>query len=543
MPKIILADRIYIPKKLVDMRLIKKGYERHLYNEKKCMRCENKPDRFNDICAVCPGHLGFFKTWKKDNIKGTDYIGLPIGNRKLVYKYTGISFNDANVYDIRANVKAKHPLTFVKKLRDGTEKINGIRTANQKAIVKDFWKFKNGMIKAKPRTGKTVAATYLITKFKRRTLFITHEKELLKQALRTIRGFTDVRELEKKYNRKLVGIIQKPSDWNEEWDIVLCTYQKFIHKKTGIATIKKHVREKFGLIVVDEAHRGNAEAYVKFLTVMDMKYRLMLTATDKRKDGKDFLVDQFLGPVVVEDDTPAMVPNVKIHYTGITPKYEWRGMTAFVKAISWLAEHEERNKRLVKQVFKDLRENDKHCIVIPVNRVNQAIQVAQMINDQAEYNNKNKGEDWSRELALPLYDKCNPSRTYVMKAARTATETRVIVSIVKMVREGTDVEAWTHLYLQFPMSNEANFFQMTQRICTPYEGKPEPVLRIYVDNIGLSYGCFAGTWGHGIMKYKYKIDADNRAFAMKILDARKVSKKSYGNYGEDSEKTTIKIRW
>jgi len=354
--KIILADNVYIPKDQVDMDKIRAGYERHVYNEKVCKKCDNLDDRFNDICSTCPAHQGFYVTWKKETINNKRYIGLPKGDLGRIERYTGIDLYDPKlkVDDRRAKVKARHPLTFTKKLYTGKEIINGVKTCNQIRAVKTFWEYKYGIIKSVPRSGKTVMAARLICAFKRRTLFIANERELLKQGLRTMRAFTNVRELEAKHKTKLVGIIQKESDWDENWDTVFCTYQKLISAK-GRKILRKYIHKKFGSLCVDEVHRANAHAYAECLNFIDTEFAWALTATDKRKDQLQFLVRQIIGPVVVKTEAEGLVPNVHVHYTGFAPKNEWSGMTAYTNANTWLAGHKERNKILVRQIFRDLR--------------------------------------------------------------------------------------------------------------------------------------------------------------------------------------------
>lgn len=525
-PPIILADKAYIPRKQVKIARVKKHYERHVYNEKRCAKCDNKPDRFNDICAQCPHHLAFIKTWQKEEIKGKPYIGLPVGDADGIFNNLGIDINNASVKDIRSAVpmSVADDIRFTGKLYDGTQVINKIKTANQRKIIKRFWKRKRGLIEAAPRTGKTAMAVRLITAFKLRTIVFAHERELLKQFLRAVRKFTNIKALEAQTGRKLVGIVQHERDWKENWDIVLVNYQKFISDK-GRLRIRKHVHQKFGLSIVDEVHRANAFAYSKVINFIDAKYRMGLTATTERKDGLEFVVQQIMGPVVAKSTVKAMTPSVSIHVTNLKPKYEWKGMTAYVKAVSWAAEHKDRNKMLVRQVFRDLRENPKHCVILPVMRVGQAKFLARMINKQARFNNENRDENWPDDLAMPLYD--GVDRDEVFRKARDGSETRVVVSIIKMCKEGTDVPTWTHMYLQFPMNNAPMFYQLYQRICTPYEGKPDPVLRMYIDDFGLSKGCFTGTWFGGVKKYGINVSEVEEGKAQAVIQ----SNKKPGRYG------------
>jgi superfamily II DNA or RNA helicase len=522
-PKIIVADNVYIPKSIVDMDEIRRGYEKHLYHESKCARCDNAPLKFNDICATCPGHIGFFKTWKSEVIDEKRYIGLPKGNFDMIKRYTGVDLNDPDVEftDLRSDVRAKHPLNFTPfKLFTGKEVINGAKMADQLSAVKQWNKVRNGLLLSVPRSGKTVMGVRLICVVKRRVLFFAHEGELLKQGLRTLRDFTDLRAPEAKIGKKLAGIIQNDDDWKEGWDTVFVTYQKLI-SALGNKRIRKYVLKQFGFLIVDEVHRGNADAYISILRRMDMRFNLGLTATDKRKDGKQFLIRQVIGKIVAKTDAEGLVPKVYVHDTNLTPDKVWTGQTAYTKYCSWQAEHKERNRMLIKQVFRDLRENKKNCIVIPVLRVAQAQLLVKLINKQAIYNNETKGEKWSEKLAITYIGASDKKK--VMAAAREGTKTRVTIAIRQKIQDGIDVIPWTHEYLTFPVNNATNFYQMTQRICTPAEGKPDPVLRIYMDNFGLSIGCFAATWFNGVIALKYRIPPEEYEKAKLMLEKKEKS--------------------
>jgi intein/homing endonuclease len=961
MPKVIVADKVYIPRSMVDMDRIRLGYERHVYKEATCSKCSNKPDRFNDICASCPAYKGFFRTWKAEIIKEKKYVGLPKGDYKLIRKLTGIDITKPeSIIDKRSDVKALNPLTFTKKLYKGTEVIGGVKMANQRDAVKQFWKHKYGLLLSKPRTGKcltadaliptangfkyinnivkqnknirvatwkgtkrtkglyakksatirvtssngytvegspehkllvltanirfvwrrldkikvgdtlilkkgspiwsshdkvskiqaeflgyiiangnmvdysrpggfisistqneviagrlsliarklrfplrlddagdtpayvttgkymrqsliatglldkkvdgktipkqvlasskevlttflsayfscdsyipdkgeielcsaslqlihelqtvllaygiitrfmektswarnsetpikkqyyhlfiggtsrklflatfkirkkyvdnntysdakylvdqlplvrhalcdfkehnserasfevgkkvirlrlptvvrgknrmtrdslrqvlklmrplrsfdtklfknldkiatrddlfydtitdikvskiakpvfdisvpdalsyiangtishnTVMATRLICAFKRRTLFLVHEKELAKQALRTVRSFTNVKELEAQTGRKIVGILQKPSDWNENWDIMFSTYQKFI-TTAGRKLVRKHIHGKFGLLIVDEVHRANANAFSNLINFIDTRYGMGLTATNKRKDQLEFIVEQLIGPTVVETEAEGLVPTVKVHYTGFAPKQEWRGMTAYVNACSWLATHKARNILLINQIFRDLRDNPKNCIVVPVMRVEHAKYLVKLINKQGQYNNEHKKEKWSKNLAIAYIGASD--KTKVMQAAREGTKTRVTIAIRTKVQEGIDVIPWNIEYLQFPINNETNFYQMTQRICTAAEDKPPPLLRIFVDDFGLSLGCFKSTWFGSVLKLKYKVTQEEFEKAKEIINMPSKSARK-GNTGYGGPHESIKANW
>lgn len=282
-------------------------------------------------------------------------------------------------------------------------------------------------------------------------------------------------------------------------------------------------------ILVHNCHLTAANGYTRFITKLNMKYKIGLTATPTRKDKKEFLLQWTIGPVVVKGKANSLKPTVEINYTNFKPKGAFRGRAAYTYANQWLGQNKDRKKAIVKQIFADLRADPKHSIMIPVLFVNQARNLADLINKQALFNNQNKGEKWPENMAVAYYDDKKKQQSALLDAARANKETRVLIGIRKMFKVGIDVPAWTHMYLTFPMNNQEDFFQMTQRICTPYEGKPKPVLRMYVDPIPLSEGCFIATYHH-IQHYKYVISKESSAAVKKIFESRKPKKDDTGEW-------------
>jgi hypothetical protein len=289
-------------------------------------------------------------------------------------------------------------------------------------------------------------------------------------------------------------------DFREDWDFVLVTYQKFIRKNSK-KRIAKYLRGNFGLLILDECHLSSAPAFSEFAANMDSKYVLGLTATPKRKDGLEKLAGMIVGPVVVKGENVGMKPLVEVHDTKLAPKTDWRGMSAYTKAVSWTSMNKERNAMLVRQVFADLRADKRHNIIIPVERRSQAALLVKMINKQAAINNEKREESWNENLARMYIGGVNKER--VISHMQKGKGTRVLVAMRKMCKLGLDIEALTHMYLQTPINNAPDFYQLTQRICTFYPNKPQPVLRYYVDRIGISQGCFRSSWWNGVVALKY----------------------------------------
>ena len=65
--------------------------------------------------------------------------------------------------------------------------------------------------------------------------------------------------------------------------------------------------ERFGFVIIDEAHHVPADTFQRVLRVVPAKYRIGLTATPDREDGLTRLVQWSFGPVLLERTTKEMI--------------------------------------------------------------------------------------------------------------------------------------------------------------------------------------------------------------------------------------------
>lgn len=521
LPRIYVADRVYVPATHVSAQKVDKHYDRRMFNEKGCQRCHVFLDgeRFCDLCAVCDNYKGRFKTAELVHHKDQDYFALPAGDFDDIQQNLDLDFSQFEIKDLRKIYPARDKLKFTGKLRDGTELINGSKTANQIKILSDYRKNGGrGIIMAPARTGKTLLAAEDYCYDNERTLYLVHNRPLLKQFYRTMLKFTNLREMRQKTGRKIVGIVETEKDLQEDWDLMLVNYQKFITTK-GIKRIKKHLSNRFSKLNVDEVHRSGAAAYTKFLNKLNIRRKIGYTATVKRKDMLDYLVSQVIGPVVAKGKVLTTPPTIQIIRTGFKMKHEPRGRAAYTYINKAISENRARNILLLKHIFADLRENPKNSIVIPAMLRRQVFQLTSMVNRQAQFNNANRGENWPATLAMPYLAGVNTEE--VLQNARNG-DTRVVVAMRSMMKEGLDVPLWNLMYLQIPIANYSDTYQTTQRVCTPYEGKPPSFVKMFVDDIGLCLGCFGVTW-KDMLKMKYIADNDTKSVAEQLMSSRKKS--------------------
>lgn len=472
---VIISDKIYVPIHLVNKKRMKRNYLIYKYDLKNCLACDNRYEKHNYLCDQCAAFKGKYKLYSETTIKGREYYGLNLGDRLNIIKKAGLPKNAfKNIVDRRSTPELGFKLKFKGTLRD-----------YQKVAIAKWLENGYGQIVAPPRSGKTVMMVKIVTKVGFRALILAHQDDLLKQAYASFykdedgNDFTNIARLEEKLGKKLVYIAKTREDMLK-YPIVLATYQKFITPKGKkfLAKIVKH----FGIIFIDECHKGSAAEFSKVLAAFEAKHKCGLTATPKRKDEQEFLTEHIIGPVTSRVDPPQVKPKVVIHLTGVVPIRQYK---MWMPAMQFLARDKERQKLIVKQAVKDVAAG--HHIVIPVTFVKQAKDLAEAI-DKALYKKFGK-----KGLAVTFMGK-TLNRTELLAKAKSG-KIKVVVGIRSLIQAGINVPLWSCLYEIAPISNVPNHTQETARIRTPMDGKLQPLIRHFVDeHMGMTIGCFRTCW-------------------------------------------------
>ncbi len=138
-----------------------------------------------------------------------------------------------------------------------------------------------GIIALPTGAGKTVVAIAGIAELGVKTLIVVYTKEQVKQWIDSLRRFTDA--------GAMVGSFY--GDEKRLSPITVTTYQTAFRKVNLFA---RH----FALVVFDEAHHLPADKFRVIATKMPSPYRLGLSATIEREDGKHEEIFPLLGGIV-----------------------------------------------------------------------------------------------------------------------------------------------------------------------------------------------------------------------------------------------------
>ncbi len=480
MASIQLSDRIYIPiKEIPNIDPLMKSFTHYFFEESACKGCEYYIDRPSNMCLECErgGLADAVCLINEKRIKGKPHYGFPMGSRGILEK-KGVKLDRFKIIDKRSAHKFRHKVKFTGKLRD-----------YQVPVVNGWLKVGYGMIQAPPRSGKTVMSLFTAIEKGYRIIIIADQKDFLDGFYETIETMTNLPEIEKKTGKKLFGFLEKDSDF-EQYEIALCTYQKFLHQSKKRL---KLLNDNYGFIWTDEIHRAGANCFSKFLASVKMKYRGGCSATPRRKDKRHNIVFQVIGKVTGKTEVDTLIPKRKVHtiYES-TPRRQYSGgKGSWVYAMKHLCKCEARNQIILQRAIKDI-ENGR-SVVIPL-----------MFRDHITWFVKNINEHFDRSGNRPVAaafvggQKEKKKRKEIIDKARRY-EIKCVVGVRKLLQLGLNVPRWDTLYYVLPMSNKENWEQESARILTPAtpesQDKKSPLIRMYVDpGMGQSLGCFRTTW-------------------------------------------------
>lgn len=455
--KVFARDGLYIPIKHINEEQkddLRKRFTKEFYaKETVCERCDYYDQRPCDVCDSCANYRGKVTLAREVLVKEKRFFRLPFGGIRAVRKRLG----KIKLVDKTSSPEMVKPIKFVRKLRDDQIKARD-------AIIEA----KHGILKSPPRSGKTVISSAAVCELGLKTLIVAAQREWLDNFLETFIGSDD----EKAFTdatRKRVGMAKKLADF-EKYDVALCTYQTFLSE--GGKRLLKKIRKMFGVLIVDEIQGGNAKEYAVILNQFHCEYRIGLSGTPERKDNRHWVLDQLFGPVFFENKVERMVPRVVLtetNFHGPVPQ-SW---TYMVRKLEFDAP---RLKLIAETAIKDMK--DGHMVLIPMGRVDAINALTKAINII-----------YGKKIARSFHGKMPKEDRKETIARARLYKTKIIVGNTSLLSTGINIPRASALYEVSPSSNIPKAEQRFSRILTPFEGKPEPIIRYFLDDFDLRRGC------------------------------------------------------
>lgn len=324
-----------------------------------------------------------------------------------------------------------------------------------------------GILQAPAGCGKTQIGIAVAADTGRRTLWLTHTRDLLVQSKS---------RAEQYMSPSLTGTIT-------EGRVQIGKAITFATVQTMCNLDLPLYRNTWDTIIVDEAHRVSGSPtsvtmYSKVLNSLAARHKYGLTATPDRADGLIKATFALLGDVVYT--VPREAVEDKIVKVSVYPRSTGVGLNrAFLdtdgtvieaKLINYLAENVGRNDLIV----SDLTSNGSHYNLILSDRVGHLRYL--MNHLPVELRNQSVMVDGGMTTK-----KAKAEREQAIEDMRQGKK-RYLFATYALAREGLDIPRLDRLYLTTPHQHSGVIVQSIGRIARTFEGKGEPIAYDYVDD-------------------------------------------------------------
>ncbi|MEX0569476.1 MAG: DEAD/DEAH box helicase family protein [Candidatus Njordarchaeota archaeon] len=481
-------------------RSIKESYDRLILTLPKNIPQKDLEEIINEIM-----NLGTLTYYVKDSKKGelvpkhirvVEYKRTPSGIELVIPPFLGphvealLRKRGYNI-EIDYGIKPYAPSYIVR---------SEIKLRKYQRDALDAWKANlySGTIVIPTGGGKTFVALGMIRDLKKPTLIVVPTKDLVDQWYKHL---TETLSIPKKYVGRLYS-----GEKDYEKPIVIATYQglttergKKIEDKIsedGEAIIPKvsdvsktyamQLKDKFEVLVFDEAHRVPAETFRLIGLLSRAPYRMALSATPERDDKNEILLFKIAGKKVMEIPYARLVREkavapLVIHKVFVKPterdavilsEAERKFMysrsrkiraqaLATLKAI--LSNAEAKQKAVVEIVKKELKKHPNARFFIFLSRKNGQRRYIQLLKEHGITGFEALKSDMSRKSRKALLERFRSGKT------------RGIV-VVKVADEGLDVP---EADVAIIVAGSAQKRQMVQRIGRVVRYRPNKIARVY----------------------------------------------------------------
>lgn len=328
-----------------------------------------------------------------------------------------------------------------------------------------------GILQSPAGSGKTQIGIALACAIGRKTLWLTHTRDLLIQSKNRAEQYMD---------SALTGTITEG--------------RVHIGKGITFATVQTmcnldldRYRDTWDCVIVDECHRvaGTPTAVTQFSKVLNAlaaRHKYGLSATVHRADGMIAATYALLGKIAYQVPDEAVADKImqvtvlpRPTKVGLSKEFlDTDGTIIYAKLVNYLVEDFCRNALIV----GDLMLNSDHYNLILsdrlahleylMNHLPKQLRAQAVMVDGKMTSKKGKAK---REQAL---------------ADMRAGKKRYLFATYSLAKEGLDIPRLDRLYLTTPQKDYAVVAQSIGRIARTFEGKGEPIAYDYVDN-GIQY--------------------------------------------------------
>lgn len=335
----------------------------------------------------------------------------------------------------------------------------------QKVAVEAMVATKYGILQSPAGSGKTQMGIALAARLGRRTLWLCHTLDLIKQS----------KERAKLYmSEDLMGTITE-GKVNLGEGITFATIQ------TMCKLDLSQYRDYWDCIITDEVHRvaGSPTAvtqYQKVLNSLSARHKYGLSATVHRSDGMIKATYALVGEVAYKVPDEAVADNImKVGIcplgTGVQISREalnTDGTLNYTKLITYLTENAARNQLIADSI-------EQRPSLILSDRLNHLEELISLLSDDMQ-------KDAVMISGKMTTKKGKAEREQALEDMRSGKK-KYLFATYSLAKEGLDIPRLERLYLTTPQKDYAVVTQSIGRIARTFEGKANPIAYDFVDDI------------------------------------------------------------
>ena len=328
-----------------------------------------------------------------------------------------------------------------------------LRDDEQVAAYQALLQHTTGTLNLSCGKGKTVIALKAAATFKVPTIIVVNTTALLEQWRE---------EIERHLGVDSVGILQgSTQDWRDH-PIVVSMVHTLSNRRDQWPL---EFRRRFGLVLYDEGHHMSAPVFVLSADLFFGR-RFSLTATAQRTDGLEVVYQYHLGRVIHSNLTQELVPDTIFHVLEWDMPPAHRPMVVdrnddinTSRVRTYLGRLDWRNNLIYNHLLSDLEEGRQILVL------SHSVQHVQTLYDMLS----------AAGAGMITGDTPQESRMAILRNGNP------IFGTFQLAREGLNKPSLDTLYVTTPFSNSNDLQQSWGRIQRRYEGKLQPLVRVFED--------------------------------------------------------------
>lgn len=325
---------------------------------------------------------------------------------------------------------------------------------------------KYGILQSAAGSGKTQMGIALAVKLKRRTLWLCHTLDLIRQSKERAELYM---------SEDLIGTIT-------EGKVSLGKGITFATIQTMCKLDLPQYRDYWDCIITDEVHRvsGSPTAVTQYQMVLNSlsaRHKYGLSATVHRADGMIQATYALVGKVAYQVPDEAVAD--KIMKVGIYPvgtgieisreALNTDGTLNYTKLITYLTGNRTRNELIASCI-------ERRPSLILSDRLNHLEELMSLLP-----------EDMQKDAVMvsgKMTSKTGKAKREQAISDMRSGRKKYLFATYSLAKEGLDIPCLERLYMATPQKDYAIVTQSIGRIARTFDGKADPIAYDFVDNIG-----------------------------------------------------------